>query len=55
MIIDECFFIFLIENLIGFAFGERAVNIFDGFEPDGFGVSAHVEEELLGFHVHGLG
>jgi hypothetical protein len=54
VIINEGLFIFLIKNFIGFAFGERTIDFFDGFEPDGFGVAAHVEEEFLGFRVHGL-
>ena len=54
VIVNEGFFIFLIKNFIGFAFGECTIDFFDRFEPDSFGVAAHVEKKLLGFRVHGL-
>lgn len=42
VVIDELFLILLVDDLIGLAFGESMVDVFDGFEADCFGLPGEI-------------
>ena len=47
-------FVFVVDDLVGFAFGEGVIDIFDGLEPELAGISGEIEVQLLGFEVGDL-
>jgi hypothetical protein len=54
VVADELCLIFSVYHFIRFAFGERVIDIFDGFEVDRVGVFGEIEEEFLCLDVHEL-
>jgi UTP-glucose-1-phosphate uridylyltransferase len=51
---DQRLLVLLVDDLVGLALSECVVDVLDGFEADGLGVPAHVQEQLLRLHVHQL-